>query len=609
MDGASCDVTPAAETPRRLYGAGAIEYHKSSGRWRLRFRSKGKSLWFDTEAEAKEMRDAIALTSDVNLGVTLRQWLILWLADHDFGKAVFSTCRALLMNADPSRCPPFIDWPLVSIESGDIAGWAEQLLDTRKTRSVLVDGARKALTLDGYISRAYAKSALSALRSALNAAKNRKPQLITTNPADEVELPSPKAKNGKKRTKKQKRNPSKLDYLTQGDCALLFFCEGCGVSSYDDGGLERLVVCPHVPFFYRVTHSLSRMQALRGGELASQCWERITWRATEDWTGHTWLITTSWDGDTKNGQDRSQALIPMAARLLHRWWEFKGRPRSGLLFDTEDAASKRPLGALAAFVAAHAHHDNAALLRLARLEGLPLAPRRLETLRSEARARTERKRRQAGQMFARGYDFGWADKPYNHKPSGELRVREGWCTKLGLSSRTRLHDSRDTAATHLLSGTWGPRWTMQQVSDFLGHSDIKVTQERYAHITDLARTDAAAAVDPGRLNAPDRRVGPAEIAHKLPTDDLEPSDSNPLKSLSSGTWTRTRDEPVNRSSIAPRLHAVSGKSGQSVGRQHAEPLVAAQRPLETAATSLGLAPAEPAPSPGAPPLRLVTGAS
>jgi integrase len=69
--------------------------------------------------------------------------------------------------------------------------------------------------------------------------------------------------------------------------------------------------------------SCSVMQGLRQGEIASQRWERISWVSSRNWTGHTWLIATSWDTDTKNGQDRVQALIPMAARLLHRWWQAK----------------------------------------------------------------------------------------------------------------------------------------------------------------------------------------------------------------------------------------------------------------------------------------------
>lgn len=584
MDGSCEPLVVEAETPRRVYGLGQIEYDKRTRRWRLRFRSKGRSLWFDTEQEAIDMRDAIARAGEVTQGITLRQWLAIWLAEHDFGKAIFATCRALLMNRDPARCPAFIDWPLSTITSGDVAGWAEQLLATHKTRTVLRDGQRSTLELDTVIARTYAKSALSALRSSLDAAKNRKPQLIKTNPAAEVELPSAKAKNGKKRTKAKKRNPTKLDYMPQADCALVFFCEHCAaISGKPADDLEQLVGCPHFPFFYRVAHSVCRMQALREGELASQRWERIFWVDSDDWTGHTWLISTSWEGDTKNGQDRLQALIPMAARLLHRWWQYKGCPTEGLIFDTADAASKVPLGPLARFVATYPNHDDRTLLALAKEQGLALTARRIVTLRSEARARAERRRRLAGKMFAEGYDFGWADSPYNDRRTGERRVRDGWCTRLGCSSRTRQHDARDTAATHLLSGTWGPRWSMQMVSEFLGHSDIKVTQDRYAHITERAKTEAAARVDPGLLSAPGRRVGPEEIARKLPGGSSRGSAANSAESLGSGSRTRTYGQSVNRSEGTPRLRALSGENGQSPGIVPATAVSAAQRLLETVA--------------------------
>ena len=69
-----------------------------------------------------------------------------------------------------------------------------------------------------------------------------------------------------------------------------------------------------------------------------------------------------------------------------------------------------------------------------------------------------------------GYDAGWA------------RYREG----LGLGRRVRLHDLRHTCASHLLQGTWSPRWIaralrLEEVRDWLGHERIEVTQ-RYAHL-------------------------------------------------------------------------------------------------------------------------------
>jgi len=188
-------------------------------------------------------------------------------------------------------------------------------------------------------------------------------------------------------------------------------CEAVsGIPRHD---LEQLVMCSHVPFMYRVAMSCSVMQGLRQGEIASQRWERIAvagncpqwaaveWTGASDWTGQVWLVETSWNGETKNGQDRIQPLIPMAARLLRRWWQHKGEPKTGLLFCAGDAASKgSPLGPLARFVAAHPQHTNQDLLREAQRTNVPLTLRRIETLRSEARARESRHLLLQDKMFA-----------------------------------------------------------------------------------------------------------------------------------------------------------------------------------------------------------------
>lgn len=56
----------------------------------------------------------------------------------------------------------------------------------------------------------------------------------------------------------------------------------------------------------------------------------------------------------------------------------------------------------------------------------------------------------------------------------------------------RWHDLRHTCASSLVSGSWGRKWTLDEVCKMLGHSSIKVT-ERYAHLCDTTLRDAAAA--------------------------------------------------------------------------------------------------------------------
>jgi integrase len=45
----------------------------------------------------------------------------------------------------------------------------------------------------------------------------------------------------------------------------------------------------------------------------------------------------------------------------------------------------------------------------------------------------------------------------------------------------RFHDLRHTCASHLVSGSWGRAWTLEEVAKHLGHSSSAVTR-RYAHL-------------------------------------------------------------------------------------------------------------------------------
>lgn len=73
-----------------------------------------------------------------------------------------------------------------------------------------------------------------------------------------------------------------------------------------------------------------------------------------------------------------------------------------------------------------------------------------------------------GQPHCDGYDAGWAS----------------WRKASGINARCRLYDLRHTCASHLLMGSGrgypAEPWSMERVSFFLGHSDIRVTQRHYA---------------------------------------------------------------------------------------------------------------------------------
>lgn len=57
-----------------------------------------------------------------------------------------------------------------------------------------------------------------------------------------------------------------------------------------------------------------------------------------------------------------------------------------------------------------------------------------------------------------------------------------WRVHAGVTRRVRWHDLRHTCASHLVQGSWGRVWRLEQIAQFLGHADISTTQ-RYAHLS------------------------------------------------------------------------------------------------------------------------------
>jgi hypothetical protein len=92
------------------------------------------------------------------------------------------------------------------------------------------------------------------------------------------------------------------------------------------------------------------------------------------------------------------------------------------------------------------------------------------------------KRKKSG---GREFDGG-ARRQVGKTPSAWTKVK----TTLG-ERKVWWHLLRHTAATSLLCGWWGRRWSLEEVSKFLGHSSVKVT-ERYAHLLESELATIAA---------------------------------------------------------------------------------------------------------------------
>ncbi len=78
---------------------------------------------------------------------------------------------------------------------------------------------------------------------------------------------------------------------------------------------------------------------------------------------------------------------------------------------------------------------------------------------------------------------------------GELRAAKvdlfhEWMRAAGIDHPMRWHDLRHTAASSLVAGWWGRRWSLEEVRQMLGHSSVLVT-ERYAHFAESVLDQAA----------------------------------------------------------------------------------------------------------------------
>jgi integrase len=86
---------------------------------------------------------------------------------------------------------------------------------------------------------------------------------------------------------------------------------------------------------------------------------------------------------------------------------------------------------------------------------------------------------------------GWRDHPYWTTGKNRRRVvTKGAVSRAGITRRVRFHDSRHTFCSQLVQGTWGRVWSLYEVMQVAGHSNISVTQ-RYAHLCPGGIKDAA----------------------------------------------------------------------------------------------------------------------
>jgi len=111
----------------------------------------------------------------------------------------------------------------------------------------------------------------------------------------------------------------------------------------------------------------------------------------------------------------------------------------------------------------------------------------------------------------------------------------------GVTRQFRTHDTRHTCGTALVSGEWGPAWTLEMVKEQFNHSDIGVTQ-RYAKAGETALKKAARLT----LGLDDFEAPVANLIGNGTSSEIEKL-SVSARFLSSGpAGTRTRDLRIKR---------------------------------------------------------------
>lgn len=161
-------------------------------------------------------------------------------------------------------------------------------------------------------------------------------------------------------------------------------------------------------------------------------------------------------------------------------------------------------------------------------------------------------------------DGGWATRRKN----GERVV--GHKELAGIERRVRFHDLRHTCATHLLRGTWGRKWSLEEVKEFLAHSSIVVTQ-RYVHAAGALDNAAAATSGPWKVHG---SAPPGWVPPSVGPVGLEPT-TNGLKVRPVGEEYHGDDlaHGPDMDQLARRV--LEGAAAGSVPRAHLEELARA----------------------------------
>jgi len=171
-----------------------------------------------------------------------------------------------------------------------------------------------------------------------------------------------------------------------------------------------------------------------------------------------------------------------------------------------------------------------------RIRKVPLLPLALAAAQSWSRLRTPAEHG-SPQYFFSSTRGGPRDKGH---PVGRHALWAGWMAAAGITRTVRWHDLRHTCATLLLTGAFGPPWSMEAVKELLGHSSIVVT-ERYAKATGSLAEAAA------------------ELTHRRPTQPTSAPSREPA-ALHNSADLQGFQSHLRESNSRPTVYETNGKA-------------------------------------------------
>ena len=198
-----------------------------------------------------------------------------------------------------------------------------------------------------------------------------------------------------------------------------------------------------------------------------------------------------------------------------------------------------------------------------------------------------------------GDDAGWSSRRRRGKPFVGYRERAG------ITRRVRLHDLRHTCASHLVMGTWGRAWSLDEVREFLRHSTSRMT-ERYAHLSPehlhgraaetavaaptVAQSEGSNWATPAKAESETRISRVKNQGGRDRDRTCDPRCVKPIESRRAADTYEPRGPIVAQSAALALLHGV--EAGEAVG-PHIDALVAAV--LDAPLVQLALEAREPGP--------------